>query len=156
MKTTRITASFKGHLQLGNPAEYDTAVRIPVERYYRTYVAKAPSASQFTVRNEEEMGMAAAAAGSQESSSLVGVRNNRSYQIDDGTTEEGVRDVDREQLAKGYEYGRTLVPISETDENITTLETFAAIELLGFIQSDRVSSTLNNCHYAAKWVLPLV
>ncbi|GLA47312.1 ATP-dependent DNA helicase II subunit 2 [Aspergillus niger] len=139
VKTTRITASFKGHLQLGNPAEYDTAVRIPVERYYRTYVAKAPSASQFTVRNEEEMGMAAAAAaaGSQEGSSLVGVRNNRSYQIDDGTTEEGVRDVDREQLAKGYEYGRTLVPISETDENITTLETFAAIELLGFIQSDR-------------------
>ncbi|OJZ90637.1 hypothetical protein ASPFODRAFT_67651 [Aspergillus luchuensis CBS 106.47] len=135
VKSTRITASFKGHLQLGNPAEYDTAVRIPVERYYRTYVAKAPSASQFTVRNEEEM--EAAGAGSQDGSSLVGVRNSRSYQIDDGTTEDGVTTVDRDQLAKGYEYGRTLVPISETDENITTLETFAAIELLGFIQSDR-------------------
>ncbi|GFN17841.1 ATP-dependent DNA helicase II subunit 2 [Aspergillus tubingensis] len=135
VKSTRITASFKGHLQLGNPAEYDTAVRIPVERYYRTYVAKAPSASQFTVRTEEEM--EAAGAGSQDGSSLVGVRNSRSYQIDDGTTEDGVTTVDRDQLAKGYEYGRTLVPISETDENITTLETFAAIELLGFIQSDR-------------------
>ncbi|PYH38634.1 ATP-dependent DNA helicase 2 subunit KU80 [Aspergillus neoniger CBS 115656] len=135
VKSTRITASFKGHLQLGNPTEYDTAVRIPVERYYRTYVAKAPSASQFTVRNEEEM--EAAGAGSQDGSSLVGVRNSRSYQIDDGTTEDGVTTVDRDQLAKGYEYGRTLVPISETDENITTLETFAAIELLGFIQSDR-------------------
>ncbi|GLB05411.1 ATP-dependent DNA helicase II subunit 2 [Aspergillus tubingensis] len=135
VKSTRITASFKGHLQLGNPAEYDTAVRIPVERYYRTYVAKAPSASQFTVRTEEEM--EAAGAGSQDGSSLAGVRNSRSYQIDDGTTEDGVTTVDRDQLAKGYEYGRTLVPISETDENITTLETFAAIELLGFIQSDR-------------------
>lgn len=114
-----------------------------MERYYRTYVAKAPSASQFTVRTEEEM--EAAGAGSQDGSSLVGVRNSRSYQIDDGTTEDGVTTVDRDQLAKGYEYGRTLVPISETDENITTLETFAAIELLGFIQSDRVSSTLHIC-----------
>ncbi|OOF94618.1 hypothetical protein ASPCADRAFT_148392 [Aspergillus carbonarius ITEM 5010] len=144
VKTTRIMATFKGHLQLGNPAEYDTAVRIPVERYYRTYVAKPPSASQFVLRSElvgEGQGeSSAAAAGTQESpidgSSLIGVRNVRTYQITDETAPGGKRDVEREDLAKGYEYGRTAVYISETDQNITVLETYAAIELLGFIQSD--------------------
>ena len=147
VKTTRIMATFKGHLQLGNPAEYDTAVRIPVERYYRTYVAKPPSASQFVLRSElvgEGQGeSSAAAAGTQESpidgSSLIGVRNVRTYQITDETAPGGKRDVEREDLAKGYEYGRTAVYISETDQNITVLETYAAIELLGFIQSDTVS-----------------
>ena len=46
--------------------------------------------------------------------------------------------MDREELAKGYEYGRTAVHISETDQNITILETFAALDLVGFVQSDQV------------------
>ncbi|RAL06125.1 ATP-dependent DNA helicase 2 subunit KU80 [Aspergillus ibericus CBS 121593] len=145
VKSTRIMATFKGHLQLGNPAEYDTAVRIPVERYYRTYVAKAPSASQFALSTESASRqgkgeLSAAAAGTQESpidgSSLTGVRNIRTYQITDDTAPGGKRDVERDELAKGYEYGRTAVYISETDQNITILETYAAIELLGFIQSE--------------------
>ncbi|PWY96580.1 ATP-dependent DNA helicase II subunit 2 [Aspergillus sclerotioniger CBS 115572] len=139
VKSTRITATFKGHLQLGDPAEYDTAVRIPVERYYRTYVAKPPSASQFVLR-EGQRESSTAAAGTQESpidgSSLIGVRNTRTYQITDETAPGGKREVEREDLAKGYEYGRTAVYISEMDQNITVLETYAAIELLGFIQSE--------------------
>jgi ATP-dependent DNA helicase 2 subunit 2 len=48
------------------------------------------------------------------------------------------RDLERDDLAKGYEYGRTAVHISESDENITKLETFAALEIIGFIQNDHV------------------
>ncbi|PYH95550.1 ATP-dependent DNA helicase II subunit 2 [Aspergillus ellipticus CBS 707.79] len=143
VKNTRVQATFKGFLQLGNPEEYDTAVRIPVERYYRTYSAKPPSASQFALRSDLAEGQtesSAAAAGTQEyqadGSSLTTVRNLRTYQITDETAPGGKRDVEREDLAKGYEYGRTAVHISETDANITTLETKAAIELVGFIQSD--------------------
>ncbi|PWY91052.1 ATP-dependent DNA helicase II subunit 2 [Aspergillus heteromorphus CBS 117.55] len=143
VKNTRIMATFKGFLQLGDAEKYDTAVRIPVERYYRTYSAKPPSASQFALRSDLAEGQtqsSATVAGNEESqtdgSSLTTIRNLRTYQITDETAPGGKRDVEREDLAKGYEYGRTAVHIDETDANITTLETRAAIELVGFIQSD--------------------
>ncbi|RAH64097.1 ATP-dependent DNA helicase 2 subunit KU80 [Aspergillus aculeatinus CBS 121060] len=148
VKSVRVTATFKGFLQLGNPEEYDTALRIPVERYFRTHAAKPPSASQFVLRSdlaasqEQPESSATAAAAAQESqpmdgNSLTNVRNLRAYQVPDEEAPGGKRDVELGDLAKGYEYGRTAVHISETDLNITTLETFAALELLGFIQSDR-------------------
>ena len=69
---------------------------------------------------------------------LTSVRNARDYQVIDPEAPGGKRDVQREDLAKGYEYGRTAVHISQSDENITKLETEAALELLGFIPSAKV------------------
>ncbi|KAF7177234.1 hypothetical protein CNMCM7691_005056 [Aspergillus felis] len=142
VKKVRTVATFKGFLQLGDPEEYDTALRIPVERYYRTYVAKPPSASSFVLRSdvgaEEEQGESSEAPKSPpEGGSLTSVRNLRTYEVPDENAPGGKIDVEREELAKGYEYGRTAVHISETDENITTLETYAALELVGFIQTDK-------------------
>ncbi|KAE8350802.1 ATP-dependent DNA helicase II subunit 2 [Aspergillus coremiiformis] len=145
VKTIKSMASFKGYLQLGNPEEYDSAVRIPVERYYRTYVARPPTASSFVLRSEPGAGKEAessdTAAAIKESQSadadaLTSVRTMRMYQVEDKSAPGGKIDVERDDLAKGYEYGRTAVHISETDENITILETFAGLELMGFIQSD--------------------
>ncbi|KAL4921015.1 SPOC like C-terminal domain-containing protein [Aspergillus aurantiobrunneus] len=144
VKPVRPIASFKGFLQLGNSEEYDTALRIPVERYPRTMVAKPPSASQFVLRSD----LAARQEGPEsvttipetqpgDGSALTSVKNLRTYQVNDEGGPGGKIDIEREDLAKGYEYGRTAVHISETDENITTLETTAALELVGFIQSER-------------------
>lgn len=69
---------------------------------------------------------------------LTSVRNVRIYHVDDPAVAGGKRELDREELAKGYEYGRTAVHISESDENITKLETMAVIDLIGFIQADHV------------------
>jgi ATP-dependent DNA helicase 2 subunit 2 len=151
VKKVRTVATFKGFLQLGNPEEYDTALRIPVERYYRTYVAKPPSASSFVPRSdvgaEEEQGKSSEAPKSPlEGGSLTSVRNLRTYEVPDENAPGGKIDVEREELAKGYEYGRTAVHISETDENITTLETYAALELVGFIQTDKVSFNSSDLH----------
>ncbi|EAW11519.1 ATP-dependent DNA helicase 2 subunit KU80 [Aspergillus clavatus NRRL 1] len=144
VKKVRTVATFKGYLQLGNPEEYETALRIPVERYYRTYVAKPPSASSFVLRSEipeqdlEESGTVTGTPDTHpEGGPLTSVRNLRTYQVTDENAPGGKVDVEREELAKGYEYGRTAVHISATDENITTLETFAALELVGFIQTDK-------------------
>lgn len=147
IKQVRPVPTFKGFLQLGNPEEYDTAARIPVERYFRTNAARAPPASSFALRSDIAAGAdegessATAAPGNEaagEGTSLTNVRHLRSYQISDESAPGGKRDLERDDLAKGYEYGRTAVHISETDQNITTLETFAALELVGFIQSDQV------------------
>lgn len=50
----------------------------------------------------------------------------------------GKMEVQREELARGYEYGRTAVPISESDENVTKLETFEDFTIIGFIPWDKV------------------
>jgi ATP-dependent DNA helicase 2 subunit 2 len=73
---------------------------------------------------------------------LSAVRNARTYRVSDESAAGGKRDVERDELAKGYEYGRTAVHISESDENITKLETKAALEVIGFIQDDQVCSLL--------------
>ncbi|KAL3474173.1 SPOC like C-terminal domain-containing protein [Aspergillus californicus] len=155
VKTVRPIASFKGFLQLGNPEEYETAVRIPVERYPRTMVAKPPTASQFVLRSDLAAGQEGPESATiipetqpQDGSALTSVRNVRAYQVNDESAPGGKAEIEREELAKGYEYGRTAVHISETDENITTLETTAAIELVGFIQSEKYDRYmhLSNTH----------
>lgn len=132
--------SFKGYLQLGDASKYETAFRIPVERYFRTYVAKPPSASSFVLRAGnapgEDPGPAANQAPGEDN--LTTVRTSRTYHITDESAPGGKVDVERDDLAKGYEYGRTAVHISQTDENITTLETFAGLELIGFILNEKV------------------
>jgi ATP-dependent DNA helicase 2 subunit 2 len=81
-----------------------------------------------------------------EENPLSTVRNVRTYQVNDESAAGGKIDVQREQLAKGYEYGRTAVHISESDENITKLETNQALEVIGFILNDRVCPLfVNSC-----------
>lgn len=148
LKTTRPVQSYKGQLTLGDPLQYDTAMCIDVERYPRTMIRKPPSASQFvqrsdlsnghvstqssaTIRGEGDGGASTAAMSNP--NGLTSVRNARTYQVFDEEAPGGKRDVERDDLAKGYEYGRTAVHISETDENVTKLETQAGLELIGFV-----------------------
>lgn len=143
IKVTKSMPSFKGFLQLGDAEKYETAFRIPVERYFRTYIAKPPSASSFVLRSGKEQDEEAEAAATQtpvDSQALTAVRTSRTYQIKDENAPGGKVDVERDDLAKGYEYGRTAVHISQTDENITILETFAGLELIGFIHKEKVYS----------------
>jgi ATP-dependent DNA helicase 2 subunit 2 len=77
--------------------------------------------------------------GSNSNNPLTNVRNLYTYQINDPESEGGKRAVARDDLAKGYEYGRTAVHINESDENITKLETEAAMEIIGFVSGSEVS-----------------
>ncbi|KAJ5198790.1 uncharacterized protein N7498_007907 [Penicillium cinerascens] len=141
IKVTKSMPSYKGFLQLGDASKYETAFRIPVERYFRTYVAKPPSASSFVLRSGaapgQEEGDLAQSQVPGEGNTLTSVRTSRTYQITDESALGGKVDVERDDLAKGYEYGRTAVHISQEDENVTTLETFAGLELIGFIINDQ-------------------
>ncbi|KAJ5989312.1 hypothetical protein N7481_004522 [Penicillium waksmanii] len=147
LETPRIKAvnpmpSFKGMLRLGDSQKYDTAVQIPVERYPRTYVARPPSASSFvpvSKTTQEEEGDQKPSHGD----ALTAVRMARTYQVDDPSAVGGKVDVERDDLAKGYEYGRTAVHISQIDENITRLDTFACLDLIGFISQDKYDRYLH-------------
>lgn len=130
IKPVRPTPTYRGRLCLGDPEKYDTAITIDVERYFKTAVRRAPTATAFVIREgKPEEG---------EEDGLGSVHTKYTYKIKDENATDGTRDVEREDLAKGYEYGRTAVAISETEQNITKLETFSNYEIIGFIPAENV------------------
>ena len=149
VKVTRPVHTYRGQLRLGDPTQYDTALCIDVERYPRTMIRRPESATAFTLRSDlggDSMASSATLApqgdqpeGSQSNDNvLTNVRNMYTYLITDPEAEGGKRAIGRDDLAKGYEYGRTAVHISESDENITKLETEAAMEIVGFVSNTEV------------------
>ncbi|KAJ9637209.1 ATP-dependent DNA helicase yku80 [Coniosporium tulheliwenetii] len=153
IKNTRPVSSFRGALTLGDPENYDSAMSIDVERYPRTMVAKPPTASSFVVRTD----LAPQESSTQTSHTLpngdvemsdnqdglAAVKNARTYQVVDEEAPGGKRDVELEDLAKGYEYGRTAVAISESEHNVTKLGTHSGLDIVGFVPRDKYDRYMN-------------
>ncbi|KAI4217892.1 MAG: hypothetical protein LQ349_008968 [Xanthoria aureola] len=143
LKTTRPVHSYKDQLTLGDPDEYDSAACIDVERYPRTMVRRPMAASRFVQKQDPTDGSTPSTGTvvhdgdipmpDADGNELSGVKSSRTYQVLDEEAPGGKRDVDRDDLAKGYEYGRTAVHINESDENVTKLETQKKLEIIGFI-----------------------
>lgn len=144
VKTTRPYKSYDGTLTLGDPSQHGDALSISVERYFKTHKATVPPASRVV--------FGAGPGVSQDSSDLGGdrmegiestgdfaaVKNARTYKINDPEAPGGKRDVELDSLAKGYEYGRTAVHISESEYNITKMETTRQFTIVGFINQEKV------------------
>ena len=153
LKTTRPVPSYKGQLTLGDPEQYDSALCIDVERFPRTMIRRPLSASQYVQRTDLSNGQASTQSSATmlpdadgdismtpgDQNALTSVRNARTYQVLDEQAPGGKRDVSRDDLAKGYEYGRTAVHISESDLNVTKLETHAGLDIIGFVPWATVS-----------------
>jgi ATP-dependent DNA helicase 2 subunit 2 len=154
VKYTKPMASFKGPLTLGNPSEYETAMTIDVERYPKIMLAKPPSASSFVLReglsaNDVSQSLATTAddgGANQDGGDLTAVRNARTYQVVDDEAPGGKRDVTLQELAKGYEYGRTAVHISDSDRNVTTYETMQGLDIIGFVAKSQVRAPVLLAH----------
>lgn len=155
LKTTRPVHSYRGYLTLGKPKQYDSAMVIDVERYPRVMVRRPMTASNYVERLKPSNGDASTESTatrllnmkpvdgpSQPPSDepLAGIQGSRIYQVvsEDGTGAK--HEVKREDLAKGYEYGRTAVHISESDLHVTKLETHSSLDIVGFIPWATVSS----------------
>ena len=156
VKSVKPVVSYKGELTLGDPKDFESTMRIGVERYPRTMIARPPAASQYVVRTKTTSAdgenenihseQSSVTLGNErqkheESSTgegLAAVKNTRKYQVEDETVPGSKKDVDVEDLAKGYEYGRTAVHISESDLNVTTFETIPGFEIIGFIPQEKV------------------
>lgn len=145
MKEVRPTPSFKGQLTIGDPEKYDATITIDVERYPCTMLAKPPTASSFVVRTD--MGGSGMAGPSAESSNTIvgedhpmtdlsAVRNQRAYQVDDLDEPGTKKNVEMDELERGYEYGRTAVHISESDMNVVKLETTQSLSIIGFVATE--------------------
>jgi ATP-dependent DNA helicase 2 subunit 2 len=138
---------YSGKLSLGDWRKYpESALYIDVKRYSKTTKANPPSASSFVATNggasaqssgtlAEDVKMTDAPSSTND---LAPVKNTGHYVVKSEKGTKGVLDVEREDLARGYEYGRTAVAMNESDEIVTKLETFAEFTIIGFIPSDQV------------------
>lgn len=146
IKPVRPFKAYDGPLTLGDPSKYESALSIHVERYFKTKRALPPPASTVvinpertafspsqTVDEDVEMG----------GTEFSGVRHMRTYRVNDPDAPGGKRDVEFEELAKGYQYGRTVVPFSESDLTVTKLETKKMFSILGFVPFSSVGHTIS-------------
>ena len=151
VKKTKPYSTFKGRLSLGDFAKYpETAMFIDVERYFRTKAAKPPSASSYVMRPSTSNGEGSAQSSltlpgdtdipdvPSAGTDLTAVKSAFRYTVKDENAPGGKQDVQREDLAKGFAYGSTAVHISESDKNVTKLETFQSFTIIGFVPWDKV------------------
>ncbi|PTB64272.1 SPOC domain-like protein [Trichoderma citrinoviride] len=142
-KAVKPYKTYEGLLTLGDPKNAPAVVEIRVERYFKTHLARPPGASTVVVK-EEQAGPSQAPEDEQmDGAELTAVRQARTYKVNDPDAPGGKRDVEFESLAKGYEYGRTAVHISESDQNVTKLMTEKSFKIIGFVQKEKYEMLLN-------------
>ncbi len=146
VKSIKPYKTYDGLLTLGDPSVHEDAMSINVERYFKTHKATVPPASRVVMKTESSAGPSRVAQiangdemqGVEPTPSFSAVKDARTYKVNDPNAPGGKRDVDRDELAKGYEYGRTAVHISESDYNITKIETTKSFSIVGFIYQEKV------------------
>ncbi|KAI3336693.1 Ku70/Ku80 N-terminal alpha/beta domain-containing protein [Xylariaceae sp. AK1471] len=151
IKSVKPYKTYDGLLTLGDPNVHEDAMGISVERYFKTHKATVPPASRVVMKTEakdDPSGVAETADGDEmqgvePTPNFSAVKDARTYKVNDPDAPGGKRDVDRDELAKGYEYGRTAVHISESDYNITKIETTKSFSIVGFIYQEKYEPFLN-------------
>lgn len=143
VKSVKPYKTYDGLLTLGDPEIHPDAMGINVERYFKTHKATVPPASRVVMKTEtnDETAGGDEMQGVEPTPSFSAVKDARTYKVNDPDAPGGKRDVDRDELAKGYEYGRTAVHISESDYNITKIETTKSFSIVGFIHQEKVWKT---------------
>jgi ATP-dependent DNA helicase 2 subunit 2 len=131
IKAVRPTPTYRGSLRLGDPTHYDTALFIDVERYMKVSIRRAPTASAYISRPS-------GVAEDEDGDGLATVHSLYKYRVNGDEYDGGTKILDRDELAKGYEYGRTAVSIAESEQNITKYETEAGYDILGFVPADNI------------------
>ncbi|TFB05911.1 ATP-dependent DNA helicase II subunit 2 [Trichoderma ghanense] len=142
-KSVKPYKTYEGLLTLGDPEKAPAVVEIRVERYFKTHLARPPAASTVVVKEEQAGASQAPEDEQMDGAELTAVRQARTYKVNDPDAPGGKRDVEFESLAKGYEYGRTAVHISESDQNVTKLMTEKSFKIVGFVQKEKYEMLLN-------------
>lgn len=149
-KSVKLIPSFNGSLTIGDPGEYgNSAISINVVRYAKTKRAMAESASTVVVKSEPTGSRSTQTLGGGEMEGVEyggeggggiynSVKNTRTYKINDPNAPGGKRDIEFEALSKGYTYGSTAFGISESDWNVTNLDTKKSFSILGFVPKQKV------------------
>ena len=133
---------FKGKLRLGDPAAYDSAMEIDVERYTKTRPNAPPQARRVFVKPDASIDSAPTQEEANDPQQEEGdgqlVHQTSVYSVKDDRARDGKRDINRDDLAKGFEYGRSVVHVEPSDESSLKFDTEAGLEIIGFVPRENV------------------
>lgn len=121
---------------------------IHVDRWPVTKVSRPDSASTVVLKSEPTgtqptMTLDDEVIGNENGTSTFNsVQQHRVYKINDPGAPGGKRDVEYEELSKGYEYGSTAVHIAESEWSITKLDTNREFTIIGFVAKEKVEPFL--------------
>lgn len=147
VKSVKPYKTYEGPLTLGDPKSFQAAMCINVERYFKTHLARPMTASTVVVKSEQvTQSTQTIADDSMEGVEFSAVKQARTYKVNDPKAPGGKRDVEFDSLAKGYEYGRTAVHISESEYNITKLESTKSFSIVGFVLRSKVRRVVKSTH----------
>ncbi|RPA80123.1 SPOC domain-like protein [Ascobolus immersus RN42] len=140
MKQVRPVKTFNGVLTLGDPEDLENSLIIDVEQFPKIMQAKPVSASSFAVATgdgvvKDEEGDAG----------MEQVRADRVYTVEEENGKK--KEVEVEELDRGYMYGRAIVPINASDREITDFNASPGLEIVGFIPKAKYERYLcmSNC-----------
>ncbi|KAG4306170.1 hypothetical protein PORY_000158 [Pneumocystis oryctolagi] len=141
LKKVHPVSLFNGTLTIGDPQNYSDAIKIMVQRYPRTRLAKAPSAHRYNVLKKK----------SEPSSNIeqltqidLDLNNNgerehfsevlitKTYKIEEEGSE---KEISKDDVELGYVYGKTIIPINIMDEEEFKYRTNTELTILGFIRN---------------------
>ncbi|KAM0346458.1 hypothetical protein ACHAPU_005523 [Fusarium lateritium] len=146
IKAVKPYKTYDGALTLGDPKTFPAAMSINVERYFKTHLARPLTSSTVVVKSgggPESETTQPVESEEMEGIEFSAVKQARSYKVNDPDAPGGKRDVEFDDLAKGYEYGRTAVHISESEHNITKIDTQKSFSIVGFIPCSKYEPFLN-------------
>lgn len=148
VKPVRLVKSYDGPLTLGNPEEFPSATSINVERWPTTKVNRPAAATTVTVKQEPS--------GTQSTHTLAedmdgveyddpqfnSVKQHRTYKINDPSAPGGKRDVEFEELNRGWAYGSTAVCIPDSDKDLTSFGAVKSFSIIGFVSMSKIDPFL--------------
>lgn len=145
-KLVRLVKKYDGPLTLGDPNAFDSAISINVERWPVTKVSRPDPASTVVLKPDPTGTQSTMTLDNDDAlhndSAFNSVKQHRNYKVNDPTAPGGKRDVEFEDLAKGYSYGSTAVQIAEAEWAITKLDTTKDFSIIGFISNQKVEPFL--------------
>ncbi|KAI3393313.1 hypothetical protein diail_4446 [Diaporthe ilicicola] len=148
VKPVRLVKSYDGPLTLGNPEQFASATRINVERWPVTKVNRPAAATSVTVKSESTATQSTQTL-DEEMDGVVyddpqfnSVKQHRTYKINDPSAPGGKRDVEFEELNKGYAYGSSAVLIPDFDWGLTSLEAVKDFSIMGFVHMNKIEPFL--------------
>jgi ATP-dependent DNA helicase 2 subunit 2 len=144
VKPVKLVRSYDGPLTLGNPEQFASATSLNVERWPVTKVNRPAAATTVTVKQEPSGTQSTHTLGEEmdgveyDDPQFNSVKQHRTYKINDPSAPGGKRDVEFEELNRGWAYGSTAVFIPDTDKGLTGLEAAKNFSIMGFVHMDKV------------------
>ena len=140
-KEVRPTPTFRGYLTIGDKTLFpDTSLSISISMYARTMEAKMPSAKKWSslsqsTETKNDLGQESHQV-VQESKYHVKAPSTRPENEEEADATEEV--VEKDMLAKAYKFGKTLVTITDQDEEFLKLKTEPSMTVIGIFSKHAV------------------